>query len=238
MLVKSEGIILQNIKYADRKIILKVFTKQYGLITFYAATGKSPNSKIKNAAVLPLSFVELSFPLKQNKNIQQLYEVNLLYVYDSLGKNFHKLAIAQFLNEVLIKCIKEHLPNEELFEFVITTYKWLNETESGFSNLHIYFVFQLTKHLGFEPHNNYEPHNLYFNTREGKFTPDPISFPMGLNKEQSALFAKVLSTDILTMPLVRSDRNEILESFLALYKMHVEGFNDLKSYDVLKELFV
>lgn len=237
MLVKSEGIILQNIKYADKKIILKVFTKNFGLLSFYAVVSKAPTSKIKTASVLPLSIVELSFPHKQNKDIQQLFEVNLLFVPYNIGRNYYKLAIAQFINEVLVKCIKEHLPNEELFEFVAETFKSLNESEDGFSNTHINFLLELSKHLGFEPLNNFNTQNQYFDTREGKFSPMAMSYPIGLNKEQSLLFSKTLNANTSTLPLNRDERNEILESFLALYKMHVSGFGDLKSYGVLKELF-
>lgn len=237
MLVKSEGIILQNIKYADKKIILKVFTKNEGLLSFYAVVSKAPTSKIKTASVLPLSIVELSFPYKQSKDIQQLYEVNLLFVPDYIGRNYYKLAIAQFINEVLIKCIKEHIPNEALFEFIIETFKQLNEAQEGFSNSHIYFLLELSKYLGFEPLNNYSSNNLFFDMREGRFTPMALSYPIGLNKEQSLLFSKTLSTNIFDLPLSREERNEILESYLALYKMHVSGFGDLKSFGVLKELF-
>lgn len=237
MLVKSEGIVLQNIKYADKKVILKVFTKDQGLLTFYAVTGKAPSSKVKVASVLPLSIIELSFPLKQNKDVQQLYEANLIYVPDQIGRNYNKLAIAQFLNEVLVKSIKEHLPNEELFEFITGTFKALNESEEGFANMHVSFLIELTKYLGFEPHNNFSSQNIYFDTREGKFTPFAVSYPMGLSKEQSQLLTKVLASDSLHLSLNRNERNDILESLLAIYKMHVAGFNDLRSFAVLKELF-
>ncbi len=237
MLAKSEGIVLQNIKYADKKVILKVFTKQHGLLTFYAITGKAPTSKVKVASVLPLSIIELNFPFKQNKDVQQLHEANLIYVPDQIGRNYNKLAIAQFLNEVLIKCIKEHLPNEDLFEFITGTFKQLNESEEGFANAHIYFLLELSRYLGFEPHNNYSSQNIYFDTREGKFTPFAVSYPMGLSKEQSQLLTKVLSSESQQLLLNRNERNEVLESLLAIYKMHVAGFNDLKSFAVLKELF-
>ena len=124
MLVKTEGIILQNIKYGDKKLILKVFTKQEGLVTLSAIASKSPTAKIKMATTMPLQLVELSFNLKANKEIQQLNEANLIYVCDDVSKSFNKLAVAQFLNEVLIKCIKEQHPNEELFDF-ITSSQWL-----------------------------------------------------------------------------------------------------------------
>ena len=237
MLVKTEGLILQNIKYGDKKLILKVFTKQHGFITLSAIVGKSPTSKIKSASTLPLQLAELSFNLKANKDIQQLTEANLFYVCDNISKDFNKLTVAQFLNEVLIKCIKEQHPNEELFDFIISSYKWFNEATYGYNNFHICFLFELSKYLGFEPHNNFDVHNTYFDTREGKFTPVLLSFPLGFDKSQSKHFLKIFDADLLGKPLGRAERTELLECLLAYYRMHVAGFNELKSFEVLKELF-
>jgi len=237
MLVKSEAIILQNIKYADKKAVIKAFTKKHGLLTFSAIITKSSQAKIKPASVLPLTVTELSYALKQNRDIQLLTESNIAYVYDDISRNYLKLAIAQFMNEVLIKCIKEHVGNEELFAFVVNSYKWLNEAKEGYSNLHIYFLLELSKHLGFEPNNNYSANDKYFDTREGKFTPVELGFPLGLNNLQSQLFSQSLNEGLIDKPFSRSERNELIESYLAFYKMHVAGFSDLKSPSVLKELF-
>jgi DNA repair protein RecO (recombination protein O) len=237
MLVKTEGIILQNIKYGDKKLILKAYTKLHGLVTFSAIPGKSSGSKIKSAGTLPLQQVELTYSVKPNKEIQQLVESNLLYVCDDIGKKFDKLAIAQFLNEILVKCIKEQHPNELLFDFITSSYKWFNESKYNYNNFHICFLFELSKYLGFEPHNNYSEQNLFFDTREGQYTGLSLSFPLGFDEAQSKQFQKIFDADLLGKPLTRSERNELLECLLAYYKMHVAGFNELKSYNVLKELF-
>ncbi len=237
MLAKTEGIILQNIKYGDKKLILKIFTRQFGLVTFNAIASKSPTARIKPASTLPLQLVELSFNSKLNKDIQQLTESNLLYIFDEVSKDFNKLTVAQFLNEVMIKCIKEQHPNEELFDFITSSYKWFNESKTDYNNFHICFLFELSKYLGFEPHNNFDSQNNYFDTREGKFTSFSLSFPLGFDKVQSQNFLKIFDANLLGKPLGRAERNELLECLLAYYKMHVAGFNDLRSYAVLKELF-
>lgn len=237
MLVKTEGIILQNIKYGDKKLILKIFTKQHGLVTFNAIASRSPTAKIKPASTLPLQLVELSFNSKPNKEIQQLNESNLLYVFDDVSKDFNKLTVAQFLNEVLVKCIKEQHPNEELFDFITSSYKWFNESTADYNNFHICFLFELSKYLGFEPHNNFDEQDCYFDTREGKFTSFSLGFPLGFDRTQSQSFRKVFDANLLGKPLGRAERNELLECLLAYYKVHVAGFNELKSYTVLKELF-
>ncbi len=237
MLEKSEGIVLQNIKYADKKSILKIYTRNFGLITFNSFVSNAPSSKTKPALVFPLSQVEICFSNKQNRDVQQLVETRSLNVYSDLNKNYSKLGIAQFLNEVLNKCIKEQSPSEELFDFICEGYKWLDEQTENYGSFHIYFLFELTKHLGFEPHDNYEPGVCYFDTREGKFTSIQLSFPLGFDKAQSELLRKLFNADLLHVNFTKTEKAELLDCLLAYYRLHVAGFNEVRSLEVLKELF-
>jgi DNA repair protein RecO (recombination protein O) len=237
MLVKTEGIVLQNIKYAEKKVISKIYTKHYGLITAHAVVGKSPSSKIKSATILPLQQIEISLTLKQNKDVQQLIEAQSTHVYSSLSRDYNKLAISQFLNEVLIKCIKEQHPNEDLFNFILEAYKWLDSRENNFNSFHIYFLFELSRFLGFEPMNNCDSSNIYFDNREGKFSGLSVSFPMGLDQHQSVLFLHLFDKNLIEKKINNQERAELLECLLAYFKMQVSGFNELRSMPVLKELF-
>ncbi len=237
MLVKTEGIVLQNIKYADKKVISKIYTRHYGLLTTHGFIGNTPLSKIKSSTILPLHQIEMSLVIKQNREVQQLTEARSLFVYNSLTRDYNKLAIAQFMNEILCKCLKEQTPNAELFNFVLASYKWLDIQESNFNDFHIYFLFELSKFLGFEPHNNYSSENIYFDTREGKFTGHSVSFPMGLDKKQSELFLNLFNSELIKRKFTTTERAELIECLLAYYKMQVAGFNDLKSISVLKEIF-
>jgi DNA repair protein RecO (recombination protein O) len=238
MLVKTEGIVLRNIKYADKKIISKIFTRDFGLVSTNAITGNSPSSKIKSSSILPLHQLEIAFTNRQNKEVQQLTEARCTYIYTDLLQDYNKLAIAQFLNEVLSKCIKEHIPNEAMFDFIIGAYRWLNEEKENTNDFHIYFLFELSRFLGFEPHNTHSEHCPYFDTREGKFSEHSMSFPMGLDKQQSITFLKLFDEDLIHKKFSRAERAELLECLIAYYKMQVANFGELKSLNVLKELFV
>ena len=47
MLYTTLGIVLHNIKYADKKIISKIYTKDFGLISANVNVGNGPKAKIK-----------------------------------------------------------------------------------------------------------------------------------------------------------------------------------------------
>ena len=67
MLLKTKGIILHTIKYADKKVICKIYTRDFGVQAYIVNVGNSARSKIKPAILLPLTQLELEVFSKQNK---------------------------------------------------------------------------------------------------------------------------------------------------------------------------
>jgi DNA repair protein RecO (recombination protein O) len=236
MRVTTHGIVLHNVKYADTKVISKIYTKDFGLLSLNIHVSNTGKSSIKPALIQPLSQLELVFSLKENKDIHQLTDARPTYIYNGLSQHFIKLCIAQFINEVLHKCLKEQSKNEELYEFIIHIFQWLDVNDEGFYDLHIYVLFELTKYLGFYPNNNYSQHEKYFDTREGRYHAYSQSFPLSLDEEQSRLFAQLFSYNLNSpKQFSRSERLNILDCLMAYYKMHIPGLHEFRSYAVLQE---
>ena len=237
MLHTTQGIVLHNIKYADQKIISKIYTKDFGLISANITVGSAPKSKIKAGVIQPLTQIEFVLSLKENRDIQQLSEIKCLFVYTDLQSNFSKLCIAQFLNEILYKCLKEQTPNDSLFNLICDTYQWLDKSTEGYVDAHIYFLFELTKHLGFYPSNNRTASLCYFDTLEGRFCETTKSFPMGFDHWQSVLFSDLFSYSISNQKTItRTERIALLDCLLHYYKMQIPGLIEIKSYNVLQEI--
>lgn len=237
MRISDKAIVLQAIKHGDKNSILKLYTKHHGSISVVAFASKSPSAKVKSSTILPLSLIDTVFVLKQNKEIHPLNETSCYYVNNGITNNFEKLAIAQFINEMLLKTLKEQGANEHLFEFIETCIKYLNDSEENYMNLHVYFLIELSKYLGFEPQNNFSPSQCYFDCREGKFTSLGLTMPLGLNLEDSKLFSEFLNTNSLRTKLNHYQRQLLLDILLAYYKLHIPSFQDVKSLEVLREVF-
>jgi DNA repair protein RecO (recombination protein O) len=236
MQVKDRAIVIQCIKYADKKHIVKLFTENHGIVTCHARLSNTPTSKIKTSVVMPLNLIEVEMVSKENKDIQLLTEANSFYIYTSIHHDFKKLSIFHFLNEVLNKTLKEQISQIELFDFLKTSLVYFNETTESVSQFHHYFLLELLKHFGINPINNYDATASFFNCREAQFTPIELPFPMGLNQICSELLSKALNADLLSKKMNHEQRAMLLDAILAYYKLHVPGFNDLKSLSVLKEI--
>ncbi len=237
MRVSDKAIVLQSIKLGDQKVILKLYSQHNGFLSVTTSVGKRETAKIKSSSILPLTLLDVEMVIKQNKEIHQLNEASCYYVYNTIHDSLSKLSIAQFLNEVLIKSIKEQGPNPHLFKYIETCMKFLNDSTDEFINLHIYFLIELTKYLGFEPQDNHNQQNPFFDCREGRFSSMSLSFPLGLDKEQSLFFANFLKMNSLKVKFSNIQRQLLLEILLAYYRLHIPGFNEVRSLEVLKEIF-
>jgi DNA repair protein RecO (recombination protein O) len=236
MRVSDKAIVLQSIKHGDRKYILKLFTRHHGTITVATSVGKTSTARIKSSSILPLSLLDVELILKQNKEIHQLTEASCYTIFSNIHNSINKLSIAQFLNEIMIKCLKEQGANAHLFEFIETCLKFLNDVTEGYLNLHLYFLTEFTKYLGFEPQNNFSPNAPFFDCREGTFSSVCLTLPLGLNKQESQLFSEFLKTDILHTSISNENRKLLIDILLNYYRLHVPGFNEVKSVEVLKEV--
>ena len=236
MLHTTQGIVLHNVKYSDKRIISKIYTKDFGLLRLNITVGNAPKSKIKAGIIQPLSQLEFILSIKENKEVHQLVEAKSIYSYQHLSTDFYKLCIAQFINEVLYRCLKEQTRNEELYEFVTNIFQWLDSNDKNFSDLHLYFLFAFSKYLGFYPLNNYSPANKYFDAREGQYHSYSQSFPLSFDEKQSRLFLQLFSFSLNDhQPFNRMDRLDLLECLMVYYKFHIPGLNEFKSFNVLQE---
>lgn len=236
MRVSDKALVLQAIKYGDKKHILKLFTRQNGLVTVTCIPGSAPSSKIRSSAVLPLSLLNVELVKKQNKEVHQLTEASNYYVHTSVSSSLSKLGIAQFMNEILVKTLKEQAGNVSLYDFIESCLRYLNESEEDPVNLHVYFLIEFTKYLGIEPSNNYSAATPYFDCRDGRFSSVSLAFPVGLDREDSELFSSFLKINCLDEKLSNSQRKRLLTILVAYYQMHSPGFTQVKSLDILHEV--
>jgi DNA repair protein RecO (recombination protein O) len=95
---------------------------------------------------------------------------------------------------------------------------------------------ELTKYLGFEPQNDYNEQQAYFDCRNGCFSTMSLAFPLGLNKTDSLLFSEFLKVNGLKAKLSNEQRRNLLDVLLSYYALHIPGFKEIKSLEVLKEV--
>lgn len=237
MLVKTYAIVLSKIKYRDNDLIVKCYTKNRGA-TSYLLRGvlKSSKQNAKVAYFQLLSQLQIEENYKPNQSLHFINEVKLNLVYHSLHTNVLKSAITMFLSEVLSSVLKEEEPNQALYNFLETSLELLdNETE--FSNFHLLFLLELTKHLGFYP-DTAQLDFPYFNLTSGAF--ESILQANSVSGENLVTLKRLLGIKFDTLNSVKlnsSQRQSFLNMLLLYYELQLGDFRKPKSLQIFNQVF-
>ena len=232
-----QGIVLQSIRYGDTSLIVKVFTRNYGLRSYMVKGALNHGAKNRAALFQNLHLINYIEAGKPNKSgLGYLKDVQLTTVYQSIPFVMNKSAILMYVSELLTKTLTEQEQNEALFDFVVRSLLWLDLVETDYANFPLYFTLELTRHLGFYPKANHEA-GYCFDMMEGTFVHDYPLHPYNLDKDDSTLLAQMLDKSIdeaCRLPLRVSQRRTLLDGLIVFMRLHAPVINEFHSYEVLK----
>lgn len=233
---KTRGIVLHCIKYSETSVIARIYTEKFGLLSFMVKGVRSSKSKAKASMMQPLTMLNLEVAYRENRGLQFIKEFRRDYNYESLPFDTLKSTIAIFLLEVIVKSIREHEPNEEMFEFLYATLDQLDKAKKVNPDFHLLFMLHFSRYLGFAPHNNYSDTNCYFEMQEGVFVDSFTTSNTLLDKNNTEQIYRLITTSLFeecSSLLSRTERKQMLTNVLKFYQLHLENFQ-LKSPDVLE----
>lgn len=234
MLLKTQGIILHTLRYNDKNLIVKIFTRQIGLQSYLVRSSR----KTKNTSLFqPLNILLLETRWQENKNLQSIKECSIDYKYIRLPFHPERRAMAIMMNELMMKCLLEGEANEELFEFLLQALITLDNLEKTDADFHLKFTIDFAQRLGFGMQNNYSPMNTIFSIREGAFIPKTQATDPNFSFSEQASSSLNIILNKKPSHLNHEARNELLKNIIRYYQVHVPGFTTLKSHDVLMEVF-
>ena len=234
---KTKAIVISSLKYADTSLIVNCYTEECG-IRSYLLKGilTSKRGKLKKAFFQPLTQLEIEAIHNNKGHLNSIKEARILHPYKTLHTDIIKQSISLFLSEILNSSLKEEEANKNLYQFLETTFIWL-DTNDKIANFHLLFLIHLTKYLGFYPDINFDM--PYFDLIEGKFTQKPSSNYF-IQSPLIIQFKTLLGTNFDVLPnvsLTSLQRQEILEFLIQYISLHLQTFRTPKSLLILQELF-
>ncbi|RNC88362.1 MAG: DNA repair protein RecO [Winogradskyella sp.] len=239
MLTKTNIIVLSKLKYKDYDLIIKAYTKHHGIVSYLIRGALKPSKKGKSKAIYfqPLMQLSVEENFNPNKSLQVLRDIKVSYVYTTLYTNIYKSAIVIFLSEILDSVLKEEEKNEDLFNFIATTFQYL-DNEDEFANFHILFLLKLSRYLGFLPSNDNKD-LPFFNLQTGFFE-DKHNGINSIRGKNLTLLKRLLGINFDAVSSIKinvKDRQDFLSMLLSYFELHLEGFKKPKSLAVLSEVF-
>jgi DNA repair protein RecO (recombination protein O) len=240
MLTKTQAIVLHSIKYGETRLIVDMFTKEYGRLSFIVSLPKSPKSKIKKQYFQPLAMLEIETDVRPRLQLQKLSDVRLLHPFSTIPFSQHKLSISLFVAEFLYYALRGEQQNALLFDYIVNSLQWLDGQDGRFANFHLVFLMRLSRFLGFYPNLDDYTVGDYFDLRESVFMAVPPIHHDFLQPQEAEKVQLMMRMDFPTMHLFQmshTERNRLLEVALSYYRLHLPDFPELKSLTVLQELY-
>lgn len=240
-MLKTNAIVLNSIPYSEASLIVKVYSREGGLLSLLINGVRKSKAKFPAALFQPLSLLEIVYyPSRGEGRLCRLKEARpnppLLHILNDP----HKSAIAFFLSEVIQHSIREEEYNAEVYDYIAHGTEILDLTEEKVTNFHLCFMLQLSRYLGFYPSGRYGIGTPVFDLQEGIFMkPDSGLNPYTLSPSVSRILDTLMNYTLQSShkaPLTATERRSLLESLIHFYSLHqTQGF-ELRSPAILSEV--
>lgn len=221
MIFKTRGIVFRFTKFQETSIIVTIFTEQFGLQSYIVNGVRSKTGKNRIALYQPLTLLNLVVYHREHARIERIKEISCFHPYRTLMSDVKKSALAIFINELLNKTVKEESHAGDIFQFICDSLIALDLLKSGYENFHLIFMVRLSRFLGF-----------------GATSVNEILGVRVTDEKTEQLLGALLSAgydDPLKM--TNGQRRAILDLLVSFYHEHMEHLGEIKSLQVLREVF-
>lgn len=239
MQTTSRAIVLHTLRYNDDHLIVHLFTEREGFVPMLVRISHAAKVAVRHTLFQPLALLEVSWHHRPTAGLQRPKAARTAVMFSDLIYNGHKLSVAFFLAEFLGAALRLEPPSEVLFSYLEQSIRWLDTADKGYSNFHLVFLLRLTQYLGFLPQIEAYRQGAFFDMLHCRFTPMRPSTPH-LAPEEAQWLPTLLRINYDNMRhfrLTGEQRNRFLNIVNDYYRLHLTAFPQLKSLEVLRDIY-
>lgn len=239
MIHKTKGIILGLVKYGETSFIVHAYTEKFGRQSYMIKGGRSKKSRTKSNLFQSLFLLDMNVSHRDGKSLQMIKEAQFSESMSHLNFETYKNPLVLFLAEVLSKVLKEEEGDAQLFSFLSDHISYLVQVVDIPNAYHLNFLLNLTRFLGFYPHDNWSEENTFFDLDNAVFVRLDYRHAHCLDSDISHLLHLLLQTELShidDLDLSSDDLKLLLRAILNFYALHSHGFTKLKSLSVFEDL--
>jgi DNA repair protein RecO (recombination protein O) len=217
MMIKTEGIVLGEMKFKDSSKIITLYTKKLGKIPVLAQGVYRPKSQLLAATQ---SFSLSEFCLKKGKNFYYIIQADLIDSFYSIRENIERLAYGFYLLELVEKATPDEEENQKLFLLLEKGLLSLANMDKDFVRFIAAYELKFISFIGYRP---YLDNCVVCNSDIGN---DNIKFSIVLG---GVLCSNCLSSDFSSKPI----NHEIID---CLNILMYTALDELYKVNILKEV--
>jgi DNA repair protein RecO (recombination protein O) len=228
MKYKTRSIVFNFIKFRESSIIARIYTEQYGFKNYIINNVRNIRPKYPVSFFQPLTQLDMVVYNKPESEINRVAEIKCINPYHSIPFDVMKSTVCLFLTEILYKILREEESNKALFDFLVKSFNFYDNSESHHSNFHLQFLIKLTNYLGINPINVNEI------IRETKSSGSTYLISELEKKQFDELIHHTYQEYV---EINRQGRKKMLTLILLFYQNHFDHLSEIKSYRILQEVF-
>lgn len=238
MYQRLRAIVIGTTRHTDRVNIVTLYTDTMGRIAVIAPA-PSATSRRRRGPLLPMSVIETDINLRGDRSMQRLGQFTHIRTCTHIIGNPVKSAIALFMADFLNRALREAEPDPPLWQFINTSVGALDATASP-ANIHLAFLAIYARYAGITPDvSDYTP-DAIFDMREGRYvdhTPPHADILAGDEARAPLLLSKLTYSNAARWHIPNTTRRRMLRGMITYYAIHLPGIENIRSLDVLRQLF-
>jgi len=231
--------VLHTLKYNDENIICHLLTEQAGCVAFIVRVSQSRRVRVRHTLFQPLQLLNIEWNARVREGLERLKNA-VPVPYASIPYEPQKASVALFLAEFMRRALRKEPPSPGMFSYVWQSLQWYDLCAADYANFHLVFLLRFSRLLGFFPNLDDCREGAWFDLLSGDFVPSRPVHGHALSPDDAAWLPKLLRMQYQSMHLFRfngAQRSRLLQFVCDYYRLHVPEFSELKSLDVLREVF-
>ncbi len=246
MLIKTEGFVLKNKKYAETDSMLTLFTRMVGKVNVIAKGARRPKSNLL-AGIQPFCYSD--FVLYKGRSLYTVSQCEAKKIFYEIREDLDCLSYGAYLLELVEAVTNEGQTNNRLFNLLGKTLSIITNKDIELQTIVRAFELKLLFYSGFKPHltscvncNAQQFKQIRFSVEEGGiicpqcFQVDP--FATKISETAVRLANYLLNKDIIEIQKLKVNEtlNKELKIILKKYIMvHINKYQ-FKSLEMLDKL--
>lgn len=246
MIDKIEGFVIDIVKHNDKHNVVTLYTRTRGRMAFLVPVGKSKQGKTRNAIIAPMACLAADVNIRGGRELLHLRQPTPVRLWHNIYFNPVKSSILYFITELCNRILRQSPPDPGLWDFIYNSLEVLDGTQADrISNFHIAFLVRLLPWLGISPSIEGRKEGELFDMLSATMI-DP-GMPFGLQRRillspsESAFIPYLAKINYRNMHLYRlssSQRQETLDGLIRYCSLHLPLGSELKTLDILRQLFI
>lgn len=226
-MIRTEGVVISEMKYGESSKILKVYTKDLGLISIYAKGALKKNSKVTSSSQV---FFVNEYSLSKSGSFYYIKSAKIKCSNIHLRNDLKKLTFASVVLEIYLKSSIEGISSKNSY---LLLEKYLRILESDSARVRtMQLLLKYVSFLGFRPKTN----GMYFLVDGGGMndTSEHSSHFYKLNKSEVEYLNLLMYKDF-SYPFLDCEFEKKMFDIIIEYIKHCLDITTINSLKLIRE---